>query len=139
MAGAVSRKERLCGGGTQLLPDQGQPGRAGKKAPERCLFLPWSLPAPPAGQTQPDANKLGNLEDAAPGHRAGQESREWIFRGKQRATSTKALQRFNVWIDPGPLHPSDISQYPGYLGPSGEWRSVAPKVSHLFAVHCDCL
>lgn len=83
-----------------------QPGESRQEG-HWTLSLLWSLPAPPIGQTQPDANWQESLGDVGPfvvrllGHWAGQRSGECIFRVKQRTTSTKALKMFNVWVDSG--------------------------------------
>ena len=88
-----------------------QPGESRQEG-HWTLFLLWSLPAPPIGQTQPDANWQESLRGVGPfaisllGHWAGQRSGECVFRVKQRTTSTKALKMFNVWVDSGPFHPS---------------------------------
>ena len=64
MAGAIRRVYVEKGCSFCQRPGASQE-RAGKKDPELFLFLPWSLPAPPIGQTQPDANWQESLGDAA--------------------------------------------------------------------------
>lgn len=46
------------------------------------------------------------------GRWARQRSGEWIFGDKQRTTSTKTLQMFNVWIDSGPIRCQSVPKAP---------------------------
>lgn len=98
MAGTVRRRDTVSA--------RDQPGES-RQEEHWTLSLLWSLPAPPIGQTQPDANWQESLGDVGPfvvsllGHWAGQRSGECIFRVKQRTTSTEALKMFNAWVDSG--------------------------------------